>query len=194
MSQAEYIFDVHTPTTGGRYAPFAFLPPTRCGAVVQRCQELANVFGADFILANDKGMYVGDKNPHVVAAERGKVAFGIEVGEGGRLEPVEVERGLRGLLNIMRSLSMLPGEVELFGRREVIRTMTVIRSTRAGLLRLCVGLQDAVVKGQTVATITDVFGDLIEEIVAPHAGPVVRITTFPTVPSNERVVQLGVPS
>jgi predicted deacylase len=192
MSQAEYIFDVHTPTTGGRYAPFAFLPPTRCGAVVDRCEELAKVFGADFILANDKGMYVGDKNPHVVAAERGKVAFGIEVGEGGRLDAEEVERGLRGLHNIMRALSMLPGEPEVFGRRLMIRTMTVIRSTRAGLLRLRVGLQDEVAKGQVVATITDVFGDVIEEIVAPHAGPVARITTFPTVPSNERVVQLGV--
>jgi len=194
MSQAEYIFDVHTPTTGGRYAPFAFLPPTRCGGVVERCRELAMLFGADFILANDKGMYVGDKNPHVVAAERGKVAFGIEVGEGGRLEPTEVERGIRGLHNIMRHLSMIPGKTEVFGRREMIRTMTVIRSARAGMLQLCAALQDHVVRGQVVATITNVFGELIEEIVAPHDGPVVRITTFPTVPSNERVMQLGVGS
>jgi predicted deacylase len=39
----------------------------------------------------------------------------------------------------------------------------------------------------------DVFGDVVEEIRAPHAGPVVRITTFPIVSSTERVVQLGVP-
>ena len=192
MSKSSYIFDVHTPTTGGRYAPFAFLPPTRCGDVVRRCEELAKVFGADFILANDKGMYVGDKNPHVVAAERGIVAFGIEVGEGGRLDDSEVDRGVRGLLNIMRAIAMLPGEVETLGRRMVIRTMTVIRSSRAGMLRLRVALNEEVQMGQVVATITDVFGDVIEEIVAPHAGPVVRITTHPTVPSGERVVQLGV--
>jgi predicted deacylase len=192
MSPAEYIFDIHTPTTGGRYAPFAFLPPVRCGDVVQRCMELARIFGADFILANDVGMYVGDKNPHVVAAESGKVAFGLEVGEGGRLEPKEVERGIRGLINIMRHLKMLKGETEQLGRQEMIRTMTVIRSTRAGMLELRAGLQDQVVKGQVIATITNVFGEVIEEIMAPHDGPVVRITTFPTVPSNERVMQLGV--
>lgn len=192
MMKAACILDVHTPTTGGRYAPFAFLPPTRCGAIVERCEELARVFGADFILANDKGMYVGDKNPHTVAAERGKVAFGIELGEGGRLEPEEIDRGLRGLHNVMRALGMLAGKPETIGRRMVIRTMTVIRSTRAGILRLRVGLQDDVRRGDVVATVTDVFGDVVEEIVAPHDGPVVRITTFPTVGSGERVVQLGV--
>jgi uncharacterized protein len=192
MAQAEYVFDVHTPTTGGRYAPFVFLPPTRCGEIVGRCEEVAKVFGPDFILANDKGMYVGEKNPHVVAAEHGKVAFGIEVGEGGKLEPSEVARGVRGLRNIMRSLSMLPGTPEVFGKRQVIKTMTVVRSSRAGLLQLAVDLHHEVSKGQVVATVTDLFGACVEEIIAPQDGPVVRITTFPTIPSNERVVQLGV--
>ena len=32
LQHVHYMVDVHTPTTGGRYAPFAFLPPTRCGA------------------------------------------------------------------------------------------------------------------------------------------------------------------
>ena len=108
MRHADYMIDVHTPTTGGRYAPFAFLPPTRCGDVVDRAEELARAFGADFILANDKGMYVGDKNPHTILAERGVPAFGVEIGEGGRIDDEDVERGLRGLTNVLRHLSMLP--------------------------------------------------------------------------------------
>jgi predicted deacylase len=193
MRQADYVLDLHTPTTGGRYAPFAFLPPTRCGAVVQEAEMLARAFGADFILANDRGMYVGDKNPHVVAAEHGKIAFGIELGEGATLEPAEIDRGVRGLRNVLRAVGMVPGAPEQFGRRYVMRTMTVIRSGRGGLLRLHVGLNDDVKTDQTVATVTDVFGDVVEEIRAPHAGPVVRITTFPIVSGGERVVQLGVP-
>jgi predicted deacylase len=92
----------------------------------------------------------------------------------------------------MRAIKMLPGEVETFGRRLVIRTMTVIRSSRAGMLRLRVALNEEVQEGQIVATITDVFGDVVEEIMVPHGGPVVRITTHPTIPSGERVIQLGV--
>ncbi|MFQ6028369.1 MAG: succinylglutamate desuccinylase/aspartoacylase family protein, partial [Dehalococcoidia bacterium] len=50
MQHADYLIDIHTPTTGGRYAPFAFLPPPRCGAIVEECENLAKVFGVDFIL------------------------------------------------------------------------------------------------------------------------------------------------
>ncbi len=192
MRHADYAIDIHTPTTGGRYAPFAFLPPTRCGAVVAEAEALARAFGADYILANDKGMYVGDKNPHTVMAERGVPAFGVEIGEGGRVEGDEVERALRGVRNVLRQVGMLPGDAEEFGRRRVIRTMEVVRARRAGLLRRLVELNDEVEEGQAVARIASPFGETLEEIRAPRSGPVVRVATFPAVSGGERVVQLGV--
>lgn len=193
MRHAGYMIDVHTPTTGGRYAPFAFLPPTRCGAVVEEAETLARAFGADYILANDKGMYVGDRNPHTVMGERGVPAFGIEIGEGGRIDGEEVATGVRGIANVLRKVGMMEGPVEQSGRNLVIRTMDVIRARRAGVLTLHVGLNDEVSPGQRVATITDPFDRPIEEIVSPRGGPVVRIATHPTVSTGERVVQLGVP-
>jgi predicted deacylase len=192
MRHADYMIDIHTPTTGGRYAPFAFLPPTRCGIAVQQAEELARAFGADYILANDKGMYVGDKNPHTILGERGVPAFGVEIGEGGRLNEEDVAVGLRGLLNVLKKVGMLPGEPAFFGRQMVIRTMNVIRARRAGIVHLSVWLNDEVSEGQVVATITNPFGKVIEEIRANCSGPVVRVSTFPTVSSGERVIQLGV--
>ena len=193
MRHADYMIDVHTPTTGGRYAPFAFLPPTRCGAVVGEAEALARAFGADYILANDKGMYVGDKNPHTVMGERGVPAFGIEIGEGGRIDGAEVALGVSGIANVLRKVGMMPGAVEQSGRNLAIRTMDVIRARRAGVLTLHVGLNDEVAPGQRVATVTDPFDEAIEEIAASRGGPVVRIATHPTVSTGERVVQLGVP-
>ena len=192
MRHCHYMVDVHTPTTGGRYAPFAFLPPTRCGEVVREAESLAGAFGADYILANDKGMYVGDKNPHTILAERGIPAFGVEIGEGGRIDAEDVERGLRGLYNLLRHIGMVPGKAEPLGRRLVIRTMDVIRCTRGGLLHLRVGLNDEVSAGQVVATVVNTFGETVEEVRAPRPGPVVRISTVPIVSTGERVVQLGV--
>ncbi len=193
LRHADFAIDVHTPTTGGRYAPFAFLPPTRCGDVVPVAEGLACAFGADYILAADKGMYVHDGNPHTVMGARGIPAFGIEIGEGGRVDGEEVAHGLRGIGNVLRKVGMLPGSVQSFGRNMVIRSMEVIRARRAGLLALHVGLNDEVAAGQHVATITDPFGRVIEEIAAPRPGPVVRIATFPIVSTGERVIQLGVP-
>jgi hypothetical protein len=193
MQHADYMVDVHTPTTGGRYAPFAFLPPGSAGSVVEECEALAGAFGADFVLAADDGVYVQDHSPHVVMARRGAVALGLEVGEGGMLDPSVTERGLRGLRNMFRAIGMIEADAEDFGRRLVIGSMTVVRASRGGLLHRCVGLNDDVKRDQIVATITDLFGEVVEEIRAPHDGPVVRIATFPAVSAGERVVQLGVP-
>jgi len=192
MQHADYLIDIHTPTTGGRYAPFAFLPPPRC-SVVGECEKLAKVFGVDFILATDSGMYVSDQGPHVVMAEQGSLAMGIELGEGGRLEVEEVERGIRGLHNVFREVGMLPGSTESFGRQIVITSMREVRARRAGLLHRHVELNEQVDVGQRLATITNVFGEDVEEIQAPVAGPVVRITTFPIVSTGEGIIRLGVP-
>jgi uncharacterized protein len=184
--------DIHTPTTGGRYAPFAFLPPTRCGAVVAEAEKLARAFGADYILANDKGMYVGDGNPHTVLAERGVPAFGIEFGEGGRLDEDDIKLGLRGLINLLKYIGVIPGAVESLGRQLVIRTMDVTRARRGGILHLHVGLNDDVKEGQHVASVISPFGEALEEIRVGHSGPVVRIATHPIVSTGERVIQVGV--
>jgi predicted deacylase len=192
MQHADYMVDVHTPTSGGRYAPFAFLPPSSAGAPVSEAEDLARAFGADFVLATDQGVYVQDTSPHVVMAKRGAVALGLEVGEGGQLDDAVTERGLRGLRNMLETLGMLEGESRDFGRKLVISSMTVVRAQRGGLLNRRVGLNDEVKKGQVVATISDLFGETVEEIEAPHDGPVVRIATFPAISAGERVVQLGV--
>jgi uncharacterized protein len=192
MRHAHYMIDIHTPTTGGRYAPFAFLPPTRCGRAVVKAEKLACAFGADYILANDKGMYVGDKNPHTIMAERGVPAFGIEIGEGGRLDEADVAVGLRGLLNVFKQIGMLTGPVDMFGRRTVIRTMEVTRATRGGILHLLAQLNDDVNQGQHIGSVISPFGEVLEEIHSVHSGPVVRVATLPIVSSGERVIQVGV--
>lgn len=193
MEPADYVMDVHTPTTGGRYAPFAFLPPPRCGTVVQESERLAKAFGVDYILAADSGMYVYGTSPHVVAAERGKVALGIELGEGGQLDPEEVQWGVRGVTNVLREVGMLPGDAEPQGRRMVITAMREARARRGGLLHPRVRLNQEVAEGEVLATITNVFGDVVEEVHAPLAGPIVRTVTFPIVSMGERVAQIGVP-
>jgi len=193
MQQADYLVDVHTPTTGGRYAPFAFLPPPRLGVPAAEAEEMAKAFGADFILATEQGIYVHEQSPHVVMAKRGAVAMGIELGEGGRVEGEVTKRGLEGLASLFRHIGMLEDGGAELGRRLVISSMTIVRAHRGGLLERKVELNDEVRKGQLLATVSDLFGEPVEQIRAPHAGPVVRITTFPVVSAGERVVQLGVP-
>ena len=71
MRHADYLIDIHTPTTGGRYAPFAFLPPPDAGAAAVAAEAMAKAFGVDYILSTDQGLYVSEQSPHVVLARRG---------------------------------------------------------------------------------------------------------------------------
>jgi predicted deacylase len=97
------------------------------------------------------------------------------------------------LTNVFRHFGLLQGPVEAIGRQLVIRSMEVVRARRAGLVHLKVTLNDRVEKGQIMATVTNIFGELVEELRAPLAGPIVRIATFPIVNAGERIIQIGVP-
>lgn len=192
FAKADYLIDIHTPTTGGRYMPIAFLPPPRVGAASERAEAMARAFGTQVVLKTDAGMYVHEATPHVVAAGRGAAGFGVELGEGGRVEWEFVERGVRGLFNLLRLLGMLEGEPEPTPRPITLKTMIPVRARRGGLLRCDVPLGARVEKGEAIGTITSIRGETVEEIRAPVAGVLVRTTTFPTVMTGERVAQIGI--
>jgi predicted deacylase len=193
MSQAEYVVDLHTPTTGGRYLPFAFVPPPRFGEVAERSWELVRAFGAGAVLDNEASTYVSPATPHVVAAQRGAAAFGVELGEGGRVEREWVEHGVRGLLNVLRRVGMVAGAVEARAEPVHLRSLVPVRVRRGGLVEQQVALGGWVQAGQLVTTITSITGEVVEEVHAPCDGLLLRIATFPAVATGEQVVQLGVP-
>ena len=88
---------------------------------------------------------------------------------------------------------LTPEQIERQLAPSLIGSMNVTRAKRAGLVHLKVSLNDSVAAGQVMATVTNIFGELVEEIRAPIAGPIVRIATFPIVNAGERIIQIGVP-
>lgn len=192
FSKADYLIDLHTPTTGGRYMSIAFLPPARVGEPAERAEAMARAFGTAVVLKTDAGMYVHEATPHVVAAGRGAAGFGVELGEGGRVEQEFIDLGVRGLFNMLRLLGMLEGGVEATAEQIKLRTMIPVRARRGGLLRCSVVLGDRIDEGQVLGTITSVTGEVVEEIRAPIGGILVRTTTLPTVMTGERVAQIGI--
>jgi hypothetical protein len=73
-----------------------------------------------------------------------------------------------------------------------MRAFIGIRANRAGLLLTDLLLGSRVAKGDRLCRILDVFGDIVEEVLAPVEGLFVRSTTLSTVSRDERVATLGV--
>ena len=196
MSKADCVIDIHTPTTGGRYAPMAFIPPSRIGKAAERAEQLAKVFGVSYILKTEPdcyaAIYVNDKSPHVVMAARGIPGFGVELGEGGRLEGELVERGVEGVFNILGALKMAGGKPHTPRRHTIMTDMVPVRARIGGLLETLVKLEQKVSKGDALAQVISPYGEVIEVIEAPLNGVLIRKTTFPTVCTGERVAQIAV--
>jgi uncharacterized protein len=188
----DYAIDLHTPTRGGRYVPITILPPAALGDAARRAEELGLAFGSGYVVKTEQGMYVRDGVLNVEATRAGVPAFTFEIGEGGRLEPEMVAIGVRCVRNALRHLEMIDGRPEPAARVVRVREFVGLRSTRGGLLTTTVELDAPVRRGDVLARIDGVYGDLLETIVSPVDGIFVRSTTLSTVAAGERVATVGV--
>ena len=192
ITTCDYAIDIHTPTRGGRYVPIAILPHPGLGEAFRRAEEVAMAFGSGYIMKTQAGMYVADGILGVEATRAGVPAFTFEIGEGGRLEPDLLPIGVRCLSNALRFLGMLPGALEPPPETVVMTQFVGLRATQGGLLHTAASLGARVTRGEVLARIYTVYGEERETIRAPLDGTFVRMTTFPSVATGERVATLGV--
>jgi uncharacterized protein len=188
----DYAIDIHTPTRGGRYVPIAILPHPSLGEAFRRAEDLALAFGSGYLMKPQTGMYVAGGILSVEATRAGVPAFTFEIGEGGRLEADLVPIGVRCLLNALRFLGMLPGALEPPPETVIMTQFVGLRASTGGLLQTAASLGARVRRGDVLARLYSVYGDERETIRAPLDGTFVRMTTFPSVATGERVATLGV--
>ena len=190
ITTADAAIDIHTPTRGGRYVPIAILPSPTLAATA-RAEALAIAMGTGWVVRGREGMYVADGILCVEATRAGVPAFTFEIGEGGRLEPEQVAIGAACITNALRFLGMIEGAPVPPARTHIMRGFLGLRARQGGLLTTDVPLGAAVQRGETLCRIHDVFGTLVQTIVAPQDGLFVRATTLASVSEGERVATLG---
>jgi predicted deacylase len=193
MSQADVVIDLHTPTTGGRYLPFAFVPPASHGAPAERARTLVAAFGVRAVLGAEGSNYTSSTTPHVAAARLGIAGFGVEMGEGGRVEPDLVKAGAAGVRRVLAALGMIEGARDPQPAAIEVARLVPIRASRAGSLRGLVDLGAMVGAGDPVAEISDLRGEVVERIASPVSGLALRRGTFPIVCTGDQVLQIAVP-
>ncbi|NIU84027.1 MAG: hypothetical protein GWN64_11290, partial [Candidatus Thorarchaeota archaeon] len=80
-----------------------------------------------------------------------------------------VEVGLRGVLNVMKALGMINGEIEPQEGVHVIEgklSRTEINANKGGIVSTLVNVGDPVKKGQVIGKILNGWGDPVEDIVS----------------------------
>ena len=189
IHDVDYFIDLHTPAVGGAYVPHAILPSAVDSNLKEEGLRLARAFGCQYVQeAHDPP---GGRFAHSVLAEMGKLGLVFEYGEGARNDRETVEFGADGLENLLHALDTIAGTV--FERPELqrLQAMTYVRSRRGGLLRTIRMLGDELTTGEVIAEIVHPTGEVVEQVRAPHSGPLARLTTLPVVWTGDQIASVG---
>jgi predicted deacylase len=191
---AQYHIDLHAGDLGEMLLPFAGYALTGRPELDGQGEALARCYTPKLIsLATPGGTIPPFSDGIAFAASRkGVVSIFAESGGNGTLEEGDVQVHLDGIRNVMRHLRMIDGAVPAAGPRLAARDRTVVRATRAGLLRLKVRIGDEIAAGQEVAEVCNVFGDVVEQVCAPGAGIAGLVWAHKVVNTGDPIVRYWV--
>lgn len=158
LKTLDYYVDLHA---GGAHPVVDYV-------YILNAEELSRAFGSP-VLYRPKAGYQGTTSETTV--NLGIPSVTVELG-GGPNEEAHIQRGVRGIFNIMRKLGMLPGEPETPPKQTVVRHIGTIRPKFGGILVPATGLETlgTVIEGrQVLARIYNPMTlELLETITAPY--------------------------
>jgi len=115
-----------------------------------------------------------------------------ELGGAGRVWPEHVETAVTGTLNVMKDLGMLTGEKVEVATPQLIGTDSKWpRPTRGGWWEQVVELGQVVAEGEKVGHVRNAFGEIIEELHAPHRAVIFDIRNTAAIMTGEWTVNCG---
>jgi predicted deacylase len=184
IARSDFGIDLHTAGQGRTN-----FPHVRADLSVPRLEQLARWFGAEVIM-DRRGDEQSLRN---VATARGCLTINLEAGEALKIEPPAVHIGVRGVLNVLKNLSMLRGEPEMPVYQTIVKRSTWVRGHWGGLLRFHVPPGAIVDEGADLATCDGFFRPESPTVQAPVAGIVLGMTTLPVVRPGEPICHIGIP-
>ena len=143
-------------------------------ATSERLERMAEAFGVTTIVSDEP--LAGDAPPTLgnLAARKGVPVILEELIDGRWISEPSTSVGVRGVLNIMKAFDMINGEPEPQGGISIVpgvnRFHGIIRANRGGLIRLLKTPGEPIKRGEALAEIYDLYGDVIEEVRMPVEG------------------------
>lgn len=184
VNQFEYLLDLHTASTGriNSYYIRADLaePITRKMAMLQNAQIVVHNPPLDGTLRG-------------AAEALGIHAITLEVGNPNTFQKGFIRNGLTGIHNLLIHLDMTDGEIELGENLPINCEKSYwLYTDQGGILTVLPQVAEVVEKGQVVARMHNIFGDLIREYRAPEKGVVIGKSVSPINYTGGRILHLGI--
>lgn len=179
-----YLLDLHTASFGRVNSYYV-----RADMSHPITKKLALLQNAQIIVHNPPS----DGTLRGAADELGIHAITLEVGNPNTFQKKLIRSGIEGVHNVLSHLKMIPDQIESPERETIICQKSYwVYTDKGGLLTIHVNLLDILKKGELIASLRDVFGELIAQYYAPEAGVVIGKSISPVNQSGGRILHLGI--
>lgn len=187
VKRCDYGIDLHTGAVHR-----SNLPQIRANLEDAETKQLAEAFAVPVILNAN----LRDGSLRQVADEHGVKVLLYEAGEALRFDELSIRAGVRGILQVMRTLNMLPASKKAGKKMEpfVARSSSWERATESGILRSLAPLGARVTKGDLLGVISDpsdLFDQSEYEIRAHYSGLVIGKSNIPLVNEGDALFHIA---
>jgi len=171
VKKCDYLIDFHCNIHSAMY--FQIIKGVQGEPQFEESKRMANAFGITTIemILKHEAHRTGTMSDE--GGKIGKPILVIELVPWRSISDEAVQVGIRGVLNVMKELDMIDGDVEPQEGIQVIDgrlSRTELNATLGGIVTKSVGVGDEVRKGQVIGHIVDHFGDPVEDIVSTVDG------------------------
>jgi hypothetical protein len=194
IEQCDHLIDLHGGDLDESLRPYSYWTKTGNDSQDRISREMVLAFGLDHIIISADR----PKDPNAsrylenTATTRGKPSITVEAGHAGTVEPEDVTALVKGCLNVMRYLKMLPGSPKLIEHPVWIESISSVTSEQTGIFYPLVKRGTYVEQGMKIGYVTDYVGKTIFEATSPAAGVVLYLCAVPSMRKGETIANIGV--
>jgi len=176
---SDYLVDLHA---GDMVEDLYRFTISNASAVAGEARRMADAYGFPISIEEPAAKAAVNGSTSQLAAQLGIPGIIAESGRCGLVEEEAVRHHLDGLSRLLAALELYdssPPEAPLSVRR--FGRFDWLRCAHAGWWSPAVAVGDDVEEGQLLGTVSDLFGEVLEEVHAPGAGVPVFCTSSPAV-------------
>ena len=180
----EYLIDLHTASFG-RINSY-YIRSNMGHPITARMAHLQN---AEIIVNNP----AKDGTLRGAVTDLGIHAITVEAGNPHLFQKGMIRSAITGILNVMSELKMLDQPIVEHQEETVMCERSYwIYTKKGGVLEIFPKATEKVEKGQLIAIVRNVFGDITEEYYAPEDGVVIGKSVNPINQTGSRILHLGI--
>jgi predicted deacylase len=184
VKQCTHGIDIHTGA-----AHRTNLPQIRAYLDDPETLRLAQAFNVPVLLNSN----IRDGSLREAAVELNIPLLLYEAGEALRFDELSIRAGVRGVINVLRALDMLPASKKKPSGKTpyIARTNNWVRAPASGIFVTRLRLGSLVQKNATLGLISDPFGENETVVTSPYEGIVIGRTNLPLVNEGDALLHIG---